>query len=66
MPLAFTQEDFLVSQFFPAVGGVLLETIGKRSESYLAVGTYAQHPRQGLVKFDMEAAAKYVRFFLQQ
>ena len=55
-----------VSQFFSAVGGVLLETIGKRSESYLAVGTYAQHPRQGLVKFDMEAAAKYVKLFLQQ
>ena len=42
----------------------MFEAIGKRSEKYIAVGTYGQHAQNGLVQFDMEAAAKYVRFFL--
>ncbi len=54
--------DRLTNAFF-AVGGVLIEAVKRRTNMYVAVGTYDQHPQNGLVPFSMEAAARSVTPF---
>ena len=51
-----------VTFFDISVGGVLTEAVQKRSDRYIAIGTYGHHPQKGLVCFNMETAARLAFF----